>query len=364
MPTSRNLSRKVFQCGRYEAQDVLVESDAVDLIELEAGRGFRFKEKWQLRLLYHDVTRKLAFVNPGIQPVRLTKDYDLFLVVCQTYWDLLHANAVEGWKDRCRTSVCWIDELWAASLPLEKHWLPSLKRFDHVVLGMNGTVAALGEIIGRPCHYLVGGVDALRFSPYPGSPRRNIDIYSIGRRQEGMHQTLLKLARERGLFYIYDTVQSGESNVSNYLQHRDLYANLVKRSRCFTVAPGKVNVPEETQGQVEIGWRYFEGAAAGAVMVGQAPDCDHFRVMFDWPDAVVEVATDGSDLADVLSHLGNEPERMLEISRRNAREALLRHDWVYRWKQVLRIAGLEPAPAMVNRERRLRELAAMAQNDG
>ena len=28
-----------------------------------------------------------------------------------------YANAIEGWKDRCRTSICWVDELWANGVP-------------------------------------------------------------------------------------------------------------------------------------------------------------------------------------------------------------------------------------------------------
>lgn len=363
MPTSRNLSRMAFQCGRFEAQDVLAESDDVDLIQLEAGRGFRFKEKWQRRLLFRDVSRKLAFANPGVQPVCLTKEYDLFLVMCQTYWDLLHANAIEGWQDHCKTSVCYIDEMYAAEVPMHRYWLHLLTRFDHVILGMNGTVRAISEAIGKPCHYLPGAVDALRFSPYPNPPDRVIDVYSIGRRTQGVHQTLRKLSAEENLFYLYETLQGGENRVSDPVQHRDLFANVAKRSRYFMVAPGKVNALEETGGQIEVGFRYFEGAAAGAVLIGQAPDCEPFRRMFDWPDAVVEINPDGSDVADVLAELDAQPERLCEISRRNAAEALLRHDWVYRWKEILSIAGLKPTPAMEAREKHLRGLAESAKND-
>ena len=99
-------------------------------------------------------------------------------------------------------------------------------------------------------------------------------------------------------------------------------------------------------------------------MLGQAPDCDSFHEMFGWPDAVIDIKTDGSDTADVLSSLSAQPERLREISRRNAMEALLRHDWVYRWKQILDIAGLKPAPAMEARERRLQQLAEQARREG
>ncbi len=92
-------------------------------------------------------------------------------------------------------------------------------------------------------------------------------------------------------------------------------------------------------------------------MIGQAPDRDSFRRMFPWPDAVINIQPDGSDVLDVIARLERVPEQVLTISQMNAAEALLRHDWVYRWKELLQLAGLDPAPAMAARERRLRELA-------
>ena len=43
-------------------------------------------------------------------------------------------------------------------------------------------------------------------------------------------------------------------------------------------------------------------------------------------------------------------------------EALLRHDWAYRWKQILDIVGLEPAPQLEMREKSLKQLAEQAGN--
>jgi len=360
MPTWRRFTQRVFQCSQYEAQDVILDSDDVDLIYLDPGKGFRFKEQWQRRLLFKDVSRRLAYANPGLQPVRLTEEYDLLFIHCQNWWDLLYVNAIEDWKDNCKTSVCWIDEMWASAVPKYKFWIQSLARFDHVILGLAGTVQTAGEAIGRPCHYVPGGVDAIRFSPYPKPPARMIDVYSIGRRWEGIHRSLLKLGQTNGMFYLFDTVPTGESHVPDYRQHRDLFANVAKRSRYFIVAPAKMDEPELTQGQIEMGFRYYEGSAAGAVMIGQAPNCESFRRMFDWPDSVIEIKADGSDLIDVLEGFAEQPERLSEISRRNAAEALLRHDWVYRWKEVLSIAGLKPTPALEAREDRLRELAKRA----
>ena len=360
MPTARDISKRIFKCGFYEAQDVLQDTDDADLLVLEATPKLRSRELLQLRLLYHDLSKKLIFLNPGYKKFRLTQDYDLFVAHCQTYWDLLYINAIDGWKDRCRVTVCWIDELWAASIPRHKYWLHALKRFDHVFLGYRGTVEPLSAVLGKTCHWLPGGVDTLRFTPHPNPPARHIDVYSMGRRLEKLHSTLLQTARRCGMFYLYDTVPSVHLEVYDHVEHRELFASIAKRSRYFVVAPGKVDVPEETEGQVEIGFRYYEGTAAGAVLIGQPPNCEAFRQTFPWHDVVIPVQPDGSDAVDVLGGLQADPERLDRISRRNTAEALLRHDWVYRWKEIFRVAGIEPSPGMLARERRLKELADLA----
>lgn len=360
IPTARNFTKRHFQCGFYEAQDVLSEVDNVDLIGLEPGPNFKLKESWQRRLLFRDISKRLIFLNPGLRTVRLTRDYDLFIAHCQTWWDFLYVNAIEGWRERCKVCVCWIDELWAAAIPGYKYWLHALSRFDHVFVGYSGTVGPLSDAIGRTCHWLPGGVDAIRFTPYPDPPTRVIDVYSIGRRWEGMHQTLLSKAAAREIFYVYDTFPSIYTEVYDHRQHREAYANLAKRSRYFIVAPGKMDAPEETKGQVTIGFRYYEGAAAGAVMIGQPPECQEFREMFDWPDPVINVRSDGSDIGEVLRSLSAQQERLTRIAHQNTAGVLRRHDWVYRWKQLLQVAGIEPLPKMAERERRLAGLAEHA----
>ncbi len=363
MLTGRNYTRRAFQGGFYECQDVLTEVDDVDLICLEPGRSFEVREKWQRRLIWHDFTGKMVLVNPGFRPIRLKREYELFIVVCQTMKDLLHASAVKGWKDFCRTSVLWIEEWWASGVKQCKPWFPAIREFDHIVVGMKGSIGAVSDAIGRPCHYVPCAVDGLRFSPYPKPSPRVIDVYSIGRRWEGVHQALGSLSARKEIFYVFDTFDGSMAQTLDHRQHREMLANMAKRSRFFIVGPGKLDQLEETGGQIEVGYRYFEGSAAGTVMIGQVAECDAFRTMFDWPDAVIKISTDGSDVANVLSSLADQPARLLEISRRNATEALLRHDWSYRWKKVLDIAGMKPAPAMEARERRLQQLAEQAGND-
>jgi hypothetical protein len=358
MPTFRNFAKTPFRCSLYEAQDVLFDVDDVDMICLDAGRRLSSGEVWMRKVAYHDFTKRLMFINPGLRKVRLTREYDLFVAVCQNYFDLLYLNAIDGWKDQCKTSVCWIDELWASRIPAFSYWLHALSRFDHVFVGSLGSVAGLAKAINRPCHWLPGGADSIRFSPYPNPPARAIDVYSIGRRWEGIHQALLSAARRKEIFYVHDTFQGADMETYDYQQHRDLFANMAKRSQYFIVAPAKMNVLDETDGQVEIGYRYYEGAAAGAVMIGQTPRSEAFTRMFQWPEVVIDIAPDGTDVIEVLARLRSQPERLSAISHRNATESLLRHDWLYRWKEMFRVAGIDPLSRMVERESRLHDLAS------
>jgi len=358
MPTWRQFRNTASRCSLYEAQDVFAGVDDVDLLPLEPGVLFERRECWQRKLLWRDVTKKLAYVNPGLRRIRLKQDYELLVVMCQQPHELLYLNAVEGSRDRCRVTVCWLDEMWVEQIPSYRYWLHALNQFDHIFVGMSDGARSLSEALGRPCHYLPFAVDVLRFSPYPTPPDRVIDVLSIGRRREGIHRALLELARTHGIFYVHDTMMdAGDMRLKDVREHRDLFANMIKRSRLFLVAPAKVDDFMETRGQIEAGYRYLEGAAAGAVLIGQTAHCEAFRTLFDWPDVVIPVQPGGDDVCDIVRSLGAQPERLRSISERNASSVARRHDWMHRWQRILECAGMCPTRALDDRAAQLEVLA-------
>lgn len=357
-PSWRKFRKAVFHGAVYEAQDVLASIDGVDLACPEPRPGFPLRDEAQKKLVWIDPTRTLPKLNPGLGTIRLDRNYDLFVAFCQNWTDLLALNAIKGWERKCGTSLCWIDEMWSDWVPRYKNWIHLLDRFDHVAVTFSGSTGAVERALGRPCLWLPHAVDALRFTPYPDPPERFIDVYSIGRRWEALHRVLLEGGRAGRLLYFYDSIRLSDSRAPDHREHRDLVASLARRSRFFLVAPAKMNALEESGGQSELGSRYYEGAAAGAVLIGRPPASDTFPRLFGWPDAVVEIEPDGSNALSVISGLAREPDRLRAIGRRNAREALLRHDWVYRWENVLALAGLEPRPALGERKDRLAALAA------
>jgi hypothetical protein len=170
------------------------------------------------------------------------------------------------------------------------------------------------------------------------------------------------MVRETGLFYLHDSI--GGHQAINSKEHRSLLANVAKRSRYFIVNPGKIDQPETTGNQIEISNRYFEGAASGAIMIGERPKNEEFERLFDWPEAVTQLPYDSCDIDMVIKDLDGEPERQDRIRRTSLARALMQHDWVYRWEAVLKTVGLEPMQGALERKERLRKLAEVVLQNG
>jgi len=340
----------LFRCPHYEFEGVISQVDSVDLLA----------PKFTASGLWYNFAKRVAYrspfsPNPGIKKIEAKKRYDLFFAICGQPSDLTMVNAAFDWKSSCGISVCLIDEFWISEIKACRNLLRLLDKFDVVALYYKQTVDAVSRRISSKCIYIPPGVDAIRFCPYPDPPKRVVDVYSIGRRSQATHQKLLKMAAEDGLFYLHDSIAGGDAIESG--QHRALFANVAKRSRYFLVNPGLIDRPDIRGDQVEIGNRYFEGAASGTIMVGERPKTETFEQLFDWPDSVVDLPYNSTDIDATVNDMDRQPERMANIRRTNVTQALLRHDWAYRWEAILQAVGVAPMQGLSARKERLQHLA-------
>ena len=349
----------VWRCSFAEFETILERIEAVDVVAPRRKSWFLNGKRLALRLGEKFKTPLNPALAPGIEPITLTKDYDVFFAVVEGASELLHINAVKGWKDRCKTSVCFLVEFYIKDIPTYKSCMEVLAQFDYVFYMFVGR-EPFEKRFKSQGQYLAAGIDTLRYCPYPNPPQRSIDVMSIGRRAEKTHQALLRMAREEGLFYVHDTIDS--LRAYSVEQHRRMMSDMAKRSRYFLVNPGKFNKPEETGGQSEFGYRYFEGAAPGAIMIGDVPrNNQEFSKIFHWEDAVIQLDLENEDIAPVIRELDSQPERQMRIRRNNMVQCLLHHDWAYRWESILETVGLAPLPALLQRKEILRKRAAMVE---
>jgi hypothetical protein len=163
-----------------------------------------------------------------------------------------------------------------------------------------------------------------------------------------------RLAVDRNWFYMYDTFTGNQA--LDPQDHRRLLSNLIARSRYFVANPAKADEPDLTEHQEELGSRHFEGAAGGAVIIGQPPRCAALGELLDWPDAVVPLEYDATDPASAIDALDADPVRVARIRTANTRNCLQRHDWLHRWQMVLDATQLEPLPGVRKRRRVLAQL--------
>lgn len=347
---------------QYEFEDVVRDLTGADRADVTRLGLVELERRIYKALCFFSPSPGLALrCTPRLGGLRLERTYDLFLAVFNHAWEAFSVNAIPGWRKKCRHAACVISEAVESNLP--EYLLESLAAFDHIYLCSN-PVESVHRIAGPPCTYLPLAVDVLTFCPFPEPPPRTIDVLGIGRRSAVTHSALMNLARGGNFFYYYDTIQTPgitdssrmvTFSVIDQAEHRFKLASLLKRSHYYLASRARAD--EYSKEYDELSGRFFEGAAAGAIMVGEAPRTGKFLSLFDWPDSVVEARFDEPEIGSILAELDRDPERKARIRRDNMVHALRRHDWVYRLRTILDNAGMPLPSALLAREARLRELA-------
>jgi hypothetical protein len=287
---------------------------------------------------------------------RRTGGDELLFAVAQVLGDLPDHLAFQSTLRSASTTAAFVEELWTRELPLKPDMRRFLSQFDHVFVSCAATVEPLAEHLETPVSYLAPSVDHNRFAVSPWPPS-SIDVYAMGRRNPALHRALAAwVDSDPSRFYLYDTF-AGNVPIWNHRQHRDKLADLIRRSKVFIVNSAKVDRPDETGGQPEPGYRFFEGAAAGAVMMGTGTSSPLINELFDWEEPFIEVDPTGEDVVDKILELEGQPDRQIGIRTRNASGSLLAHDPAHRWRKVLRTLDLEEPAGVGRRIERLAERA-------
>ncbi|MGE0287206.1 MAG: glycosyltransferase [Bradyrhizobium sp.] len=365
--SQRRISDLVAFCLAYEFEDTFhavtgaERVDATDFASIEFSR--RVYKLVRLASGSPSLAARLAPVPRGNAP--LAGDFELFFPIFNNAFELYSLATIPDWRKRCRKAACFISEIWTDLLP--EYLLELLSEFDHVFTGLQHCADDVGRITGRPCSYLPLATDVLRFAPAGTDQPRPIEVCNIGRRSQVTHRALLADAARRNSFYYYDTVAASGADlkqrtfrVDDPQEHRLMLATILKHSRYFIANRSHVNNPEFTAGRDEISARFYEGIAAGTIMIGEAPRTAEFKRQFDWPDVVTHLPFDSPNVADILADLNSDPDRLATVRSRNLREAARRHDWLYRIETVFDTLGLKPTEAMQARTERLAQIARQA----
>ncbi|HWT23019.1 MAG TPA: glycosyltransferase, partial [Solirubrobacteraceae bacterium] len=330
--SERGAESRKWHAFQYEFEDVIAAVDDVALLAPPAmpeGRRRRLLDRF-----YYATGRLDRVTSPALRPVRIVQHHELFFTTFSFVTDVPHLLRLGDLRKRCDIATCFFVELFSEHVDKYRRNLELLRRFefDRVYVFNPAPKDDIAEIVGCPVEFLPLGVDALQFSPYPSPPARTVDLYQFGRRSPVTHAAALEMARQEGAFYLYDTIFNVP--LPDYRAHRRLIAEQMKRSRYFFAYKASVDLGRGAADDV-LSARYFEATAGGAVLLGSAPATPEWDACFDWEDAVIEIPYEAHDLREIVADLDAQPERLERARMRNMVGALRRHDWVYRWAQVL-----------------------------
>jgi len=356
----RGLTRQLSRCCSYEFEDIVQEMEGADLLTTTHSRVSPYMEKVRNRAANASGLYRLF---PTGTSTRLSRTYDVCFFVIQFARDIVNFDMVRDWRKKSGIAVCVIEELWLSDIDRYWHKLKMLRNFDLIICGCAGSVDALAGAINRPVHYLPPAVDAIKFTPDGKSLHRFIDVCAIGRQSAATHRALVHLARSEGLYYHHDTLV-GPYKAREPSEHRLLLASIIKHSRYFLASTAKIDQSHETNEQQEVGFRFFEGMAGGAVILGTPPKTGVFEQLFDWPDAIVETPFDHPDIGDTLRTLDRDPERIEKIRVNNTAGILRKHDWLHRWRAILEHLDLPEPQGLLSRERELKRLQKRVETSG
>jgi hypothetical protein len=356
--TTRGYRRDIFRCLGYEYEDAIVsefhDGHLVEPVAAALGTmAFRAR-------LWTERKGLDRLVHPGGgRTTGLGRDVDLFFAIPAIPADLIALSTIRDWRARSAFAVCHLQELWVVDIQKNMPWLrPILNRFDHVICMLRNSVEPLARELDVPVSYLPPSVDAESMCPWPTLPARIIDACAIGKMDPVTHEALWGWGQRTGRYYRFTTEAAAQYR-DDHMWHRRALTQTLQRSKYFFTYRAKRDFIAQRKTQDEFGPRYFEGAAAGAVQLGDPlPGNPAYCENLDWEGAVVEAGFSSGDIPALIEELENRPDRIEEVRRANVVNCLTRHDHVYRWEKTLELAGLAPTPAMASRRARLEALAA------
>lgn len=282
--------------------------------------------------------------------------FDRLIFVAMNYWQLSRMmERAAGLRRRSGPCQAYVFDSfhrylsrWTARFPsplrpaarLLRHELRNVGKMTRIFVPTGSLIEEQQAYLDATLSYLPIGVDAVRF----GSMRvdRTIDVNAYGRQPRAMTDFLSDTLNVRdGNYRFSHTDHFATITLRDPERHRALFWRSLTDSRVALAYE-----PKATGGDIKfdcalVGQRWFESIAAGCAVMGRKPPTAETDLLFDWPDALIELADDPEEaLAQILTVV-HDPARLAAIARRNYRAALLRHDWRHRVDVMATELGIE-----------------------
>ncbi|MEX0268731.1 glycosyltransferase [Leptolyngbyaceae cyanobacterium UHCC 1019] len=221
---------------------------------------------------------------------------------------------------------------------------PALPKLDHLFVISPSLAKEVEQIHSIKTSFLPLATNTFPLAEYQS--QRSIDILSYGRTNKPVH-ALLQQFNQPGSqrLYVHSTFSGAE--VYDVRDHIALLNRLLERSKISLCFEG--GHLHRFRGRSPLLYRWFEGWAAGCVIVGKKPLDRGVERLMGWQDSTLGIPENPNEVIPFFEALLQDESRLQEISWRNYVECRLRHDWRYRLRDLFEKLQL-PLPVRLSEQ--------------
>ena len=279
--------------------------------------------------------------------------------------DLGLLSCLKDWRKKFDLVIAFIQDAW-----IFEAFPDYTTQLDCLFVAIKDLIEPLRAQFSIPVAYLPYSEDVLERGSC--NVQRSIDVTSYGRIPSEYHNRLFDLSDRgpshpggRNFFYYRQVPEGAQLNPDEPFtpsrfdyQHSALISNVLANSKLslafdftYTVQravelPNGHNHPSYQYRKPVLGWRWYEGIAAGAALVGKRPPIPEADELLDWEDATIELPDDPDAGVEAILELLQDEDRLHAIHHRNYWNALNRHDHRHRMETIFTELALPIPPGL------------------
>jgi hypothetical protein len=183
----------------------------------------------------------------------------------------------KNWDRGVGIKILYLFDTFESQLPSIKRVLASTK-WDFTITSFQGAIPFLEEHTQRKWYTVAQGVKLERFKPVV-QEQKVINFCAYGRRLEKVHNSIKDYCLQTENYYDYTTAASVQSQL-HPREYYGQYAWHLNHSFFTFCWPVELTHPKRVLTFSPITCRWFEAAASGTIILGQAPNDPFFNKIF------------------------------------------------------------------------------------
>lgn len=312
--SGRGLQTSISDCCAHDFEDCIIDATEADVFIAEEGK------------------------SPP------SGNYDLVIVVGLNFRKLATTYLTAG-MPKGRHSIGYVFGGYGSHTtryrsPVKRRLNPryrAMTHLDHIYVGIKDDVGKIQDDLSLPVSYLPMAADVLsaRATPFESDAERPISVAAFGRVHNRISNAICDQFNTPGSrhIYLYNGV-NGNAEPADKLRYRATFWHTLRRSRLCLAFDHFFANEKNTAEHSYVGPRWFEGLAAGTVIVGKAPPKEKQHSLLDWKDAAIDLSNDDEKAAKEILDLLSDSGRLKAASRENLANMNRRHDWRQRLADI------------------------------